>query len=408
MFAAATQCVGMSDDKLKQEMTRRGFLEAAGAGVLGATLAGRADGRVPRAARELLVYVGTYTSGKSVGIYHYRLDLGDGSLKLAAMTEGVANPSYLTIDRTRRRLYSVNEVDEFEGAPGGAVSAFEIEPKSGALRFINRRSSKGGSPCYVTTAASGRFVLVANYMGGNVAVLPVSRDGSLGEATQVEQFKGSGPNRERQEAPHAHCVMLDSANEYAYACDLGTDRVMAYRYDRGSGKLTPAEQASASLKPGAGPRHMDFNPDGRFAYVLNELDATLTTFERFRVTGALKALETIPTLPADFKGTNTSADIHVAPGGKFLYCSNRGHDSIAAFRIHPGTGRLTPLGRTPTGGKNPRNFAIDPTAQFLLVANQHSDNVVTFRIDPRTGALSPTGHEAEVPTPVCLKLTTPL
>lgn len=380
---------------------------AASAGAVAGILAGRASGRGADAARELLVYVGTYTSGKSVGIYLYRLDLGDGSLKQAGTTEGVVNPSYLTIDRVRRRLYAVNEVDEYEGVKGGAVSAFEIEPKSGALRLINRRSSKGGSPCYVTAADSGRFVLVANYMGGNVAVLPVSGDGSLGEATQVVQFKGSGPNRERQEAPHAHSVLLDPANEFAYACDLGTDRVMAYRFVRGSGRLTPAEQASVSLKPGAGPRHMDFTPNGRFAYVLNELDATITVFERFRATGALKVLETIPTLPADFKGQNTSADIHVAPGGNFLYCSNRGHDSVAAFRIDPATGRLTLIGHTPTGGKTPRNFVIDPTGAFLLAANQNSDSVVTFHIDPRTGALRPTGHGAEVPAPVCLKLTTP-
>ncbi len=208
-------------------MTRRRFLTAAGTVALGATVTWRAEGRVPSAPRELLVYVGTYTSGKSVGIYLYRLDLSDGSLKHAGTTEGVVNPSYLTIDRARRRLYAVNEVEEFEGTPGGAVSAFEIDSKSGALRLINRRHSKGGAPCYVTVAESGRFVLVANYSGGNVAVLPVLKDGSLGEATQVEQFKGSGPNGERQEASHAHCVLLDRANANAFACDLGTDRVMS-------------------------------------------------------------------------------------------------------------------------------------------------------------------------------------
>jgi 6-phosphogluconolactonase len=403
MNPAATQCVRMGEDTSKRETTRRGFLRAAGAGVLGATLAGRAAGAV----RELLVYVGTYTSGKSVGIYLYRLGLGDGSLKHAGTTEGVVNPSYLTIDRARRRLFAVNEVEQFEGSPSGAVSAFEIDPKGGALRLLNRRRSMGGAPCYVTASQSSRFVLVANYMGGNVAVLPVLKDGSLGEAVHVEQFKGSGPNRERQEAPHAHCVLLDGANEHAYACDLGTDRVMAYRFDRRTGRLTPNSQPSVSLKPGAGPRHMALHPQGRAAYVLNELDATVTVFALDPRRGTLRELETVATLPADFKGPNTSADIHVAPGGKFLYCSNRGHDSIAAFRIDPSTGRLTLLGHTPTGGKNPRNFAIDPTGAFLLAANQKSDNVVTFRIDPQTGALSPTGHSAEIPAPVCLKLTPP-
>jgi 6-phosphogluconolactonase len=396
----------MGNDIMKHDMTRRNFLTAAGTGVLGATLTGRADGRAPKASRELLVYVGTYTSGKSVGIYLYRLDLGDGSLKHAGTTAGVSNPSYLTIDPARRRLYAVNEVEEFEGSPGGAVSAFEIEPKTGALRLLNQRRSMGAAPCYITVADSGRFVLVANYVGGNVAVLPVLKDGSLGEPTQVEQLKGSGPNRERQEAPHAHCILLDRANEHAYACDLGTDKVMVYRFDRRTGKLTPNAQPSVSLKPGAGPRHMTFHPNGRVAYVLNELDATITAFTLDVQRGTLGELETVATLPADFKGANTSADIHVAPGGKFLYCSNRGHDSIATFRIDPGTGRLTLLGHTPTEGETPRNFVIDPTGAFLLAANQKSDTVVTFRIDPQTGALRPTGHSAAVPTPVCLKLTT--
>ena len=404
MNAAATQCFPVGDQLLKRDTTRRGFLAAAGAGVLGAASAVRADGR---AARELLVYVGTFTTGKSVGIYLYRLDLRDGSLKPTGTTAAVVSPTYLTIDRARRRLYAVNRVEEFEGAHGGAVCAFEIEPKSGALRLLNRSRSMGLAPCYVTLADSGRFVLVANYVGGNVAVLPVLKDGSLGEATQVEQFKGSGPNRERQEAPHAHCILLDRANEHAYACDLGTDRVLVYRFDRRTGKLTPNAQPSVSLKPGAGPRHLTFHPNGRFAYVINELDATVTTFAHDVRRGTLSELETVATLPADFKGTNTAAEIQVAPGGKFLYCSNRGHDHLASFRIDPGTGRLTLLGHTPTEGKTPRNFAIDPTGAFLLAANQNSDTVVTFRIDPQTGALRPTGHRAEIPAPVCLKLTTP-
>lgn len=395
----------MGENYLKQNLARRSFLAAACSGVLGAAVSGRADKRERQ--REMLVYVGTYTSGKSVGIYLYRLGL-DGSLTHAGTTEGVVNPSYLTIDRARRRLYAVNEVEEFEGARSGAVSAFEIEAKTGALRLLNRRRSMGGAPCYVTASNSGRFVLVANYMGGNVAVLPVLKDGSLGEAVDVVQFKGSGPNRERQEAPHAHCVLLDQTNEHAYACDLGTDRVMVYRFDRRTGRLTPNAQPSVSLKPGAGPRHIAFHPHGGAAYVLNELDATITAFALDPTRGTLGELQTVPTLPADFKEPNTSADIHVAPGGRFLYCSNRGHDSLAAFRIDPGTGRLTHLGHTPTEGKTPRNFVIDPTGTFLLAANQNSDTVVTFRIDPQTGALRPTGHKAEVPTPVCLKLTKPL
>lgn len=394
----------MENYMLKQSVTRRGFLTAAGAGVLGATLVGRTDGRTRGAARELLVYVGTYTSGRSVGIYLCRLDLGDGSLEQIGATEGVVNPSYLTIDRARRRLYAVNEL---EGATVGSVSAFEIEAKTGALRLINRQRSMGAGPCYVTADDSGRFVLVANYGSGSVAVLPVRKDGSLGAATDVEQFKGSGPNRERQEAPHAHCILLDRANEHAYACDLGTDKVMCYRFDHRTGTLTPNAQASVSVKPGAGPRHFTFHPNGRLAYVVNELDSTVTAFALDAREGTLKELETRSTLPADFKEVSWAADTHVAPGGKFLYCSNRGHDSLAAFSIDPDTGRLALIGHTPTEGKTPRNFVIDPTGAFLLAANQNSDTIVTFRIDAQTGVLRPTGHKADIPTPVCLKLTTP-
>jgi hypothetical protein len=241
----------MADEKRYDESTRRGFVKAAGSGVIGAALAGRAraDARRTTAPRELLLYIGTYTSGASdpaggsKGIYLYRLDLSDGSLTHAGTTEGVVNPSYLVLDGGRRFLYAVNEVEEFGGAASGAVSAFAVERRTGALRLLNQRASKGGAPCYVSVAAGGRFVLVANYVGGNVAVLPVLRDGSLGEASDVEQYEGSGPDRERQEAAHAHCVVLDGANRFAYACDLGTDRVMVYGFDGRTGALSPPARA---------------------------------------------------------------------------------------------------------------------------------------------------------------------
>jgi 6-phosphogluconolactonase len=253
----------------------------------------------------------------------------------------------------------------------------------------------------------GRFVLVANYSGGNIAVLPVMKGGGLGKALDVKQDSGSGPNRERQEGPHAHSVLLDPSNRHAYSCDLGTDKVMIYDFDSRRGRLTPASQPFVSLKPGAGPRHLTFDRAGRHVYILNELDSTVTAFARESKTGALQELKTYPMLPEDFKGENTGADIHLTPDGRFLYCSNRGHDSIAAFRVDARNGALEAAGHTPTTGKTPRNFAVDPTGRFLLVANQRSDNVVTFRIDPSTGALSPTGHTAEIPSPVCLKLTAP-
>lgn len=398
----------MADDK----GTRRDFIKAAGVATLGA-VAASSEARALMIntrvrARELPMYVGTYTSGKSEGVYLYRFSLADGSLRRVGVTGGVSNPSYLTLDRARRFLYAVEEDEEFEGEKSGKVSAFKVDPKDGSLRFVNRQASKGGAPCYITADDAGRFVLVANYLGGNVAVLPVSKGGGLGKAVDVEQHSGSGPNRERQEAPHAHCVLLDPSNRHAYACDLGTDKVMVYDFDARRGTLTPNAQASVSLKPGAGPRHLTFDRAGRHVYVLNELDSTVTAFARVRGSGALRELKTYPMLPADFKGENTGADIHLTPDGRFLYCSNRGHDSIALFRVDARTGALDAAGHTPTGGKTPRNFAVDPTGRFLLVANQRSDNVVTFRIDPSTGALEATGHTTEIPSPVCLKLAASL
>jgi len=353
------------------------------------------------------MYVGTYTSGKSEGIYLYRLNLADGSLKRVGVTGGVQNPSYLTLDGARRFLYTVEETEEFEGAKSGAVSAFGVNQRDGSLSFINRTASAGGAPCYIITDKAGRFVLVANYYGGNVAVLPVEKGGGLGKAVDVRQDSGSGPNHERQDGPHAHSILLDASNRHAYSCDLGTDKVMLYDFDARGGKLSPAKQPFVNLKPGAGPRHLTFDRAGRFVYVLNELDSTVTHFARESASGSLRELKTYPMLPVDFRGENTGADIHLTPDGRFLYCSNRGHDSLASFRVDARTGTLTSTGHTPTGGKTPRNFTVDPTGRYLLVANQRSDNVVTFRIDSSTGALTQTGQTAEIPSPVCLKLTAP-
>lgn len=389
--------------------TRRAFIKALGIGAAGVTAAGaRAGlGGARGDSREMLVYVGTYTSGRSEGVYLYRLGLADGSLTHVATTGGVTNPSYLALDRPRRRLFAVEETEEFGGAKSGAVAAFDLGGAGGGPRFVNRQPSAGGAPCYVTADARGRFVLVANYSGGSVAVLPVLKDGALGGATDVKRHAGSGPDRARQEGPHAHCVVLDPSGSHAYACDLGTDKVMIYDFDARRGALAPNAQPFVSLKPGAGPRHLTFDRAGRFAYVLNELDSTVTAFSRDRATGALRQLETRTLLPAGFGGANTGADIHLTPDGRFLYCSNRGHDSLAHFRVDARTGLLAPSGHTPTGGSTPRNFALDPTGRYLLVANQKSDSVVTFRVDAATGALQPTGRAAEVPSPVCLKLTAP-
>ena len=393
-----------------QELLRREFLKVAGLGIVGLTLSEStlARGLDVAGAGELPVYVGTYTSGKSEGIYLCSLNLASGALKLVATTRGVKDPSYLALAPSGRFLYAVNEVEEFEGKKSGALSAFAVDRRTGALRFLNQQPSLGGAPCYVVVDGAGQFALVANYVGGNVAVLPLRSAGSLGAATDLKQDAGSSINAERQDGPHAHCIVLNPANRFAYACDLGTDKIMIFRFDRRRGKLIPNGKPWVQVKPGAGPRHLTFHPGGKFAYVINELHATVTVFACDQTSGDLKELETIATLPADFTGANTSADIHVSPDGRFLYCSNRGHDSIAAFEIDPRTGRLTFIAHESTGGKTPRNFVIDPTGAFLLVANQHSDNIVTFKLDQKTGRLSATGQVAEVPSPVCLKFTLPL
>jgi 6-phosphogluconolactonase len=392
---------------LSYAVARREFLKAAGLGTLGLALSDRVLVSGATRSGELLLYVGTYTSGKSEGIYLYRLNLSSGQLTHISTTSNVKDPSYLTIAPNRRRLYAVNEVEDFGGKKSGALSAFDIDQQTGSLRLLNQQPSLGGAPCYVIVDQTGRFVLVANYLGGNVAVLPILRDGSLGEATELKQDSGSSINAERQEGPHAHCIVLDPANRLAYACDLGTDKIMIYKFDARRGKLIPARTPWVQAKPGDGPRHLTFHPRADFAYVINELHATVTAYARDRVQGSLKELQTIATLPSDFTGANTSADIHISPDGRFLYCSNRGHDSVAAFQIEQRSGKLSFIAHQSTGGKTPRNFAIDPTGAFLLVANQNSDSIVSFRLDPETGRLTETGHVAEVPSPVCLKFTTP-
>jgi 6-phosphogluconolactonase len=393
--------------KTNSAAARREFLKFAGLGALGLMVSERPFARGAERAGELMLYVGTYTTGRSEGIYLYRLNLSSGELKHVATTKGVVNPSFLALAPSRRYLYAVNEVGDFAGKKSGAVSAFAVDQRTGELRLLNQQPSLGADPCYVDVDAGGRFVLVANYTGGNVTVFPVQSDGSLGEPIDMKQARGSSVNRERQEGPHAHCIVLDPTNRFAYSCDLGTDRIMIFRFDSRNGKLLPAEPAWVQVKPGAGPRHLAFHPNGKYLFVLSEMHSTVTAFTRDQQQGSLKALQTISTLPQDFKGTNSSADIHLSPDGRFLYCSNRGHDSIGIFAIDPGNGAFKPVGHESTRGQTPRNFAIDPAGEFLLVANQKSDNIVTFRRDGDTGRLSATGHVAEVPSPVCLKFTTP-
>lgn len=354
-------------------------------------------------AKECFVYIGTYTGDRSEGIYLYSMNLSSGVLKHAATVSGVTNPSFLDIEPNCRYLYSVSEVGEFAGKPSGAVSAFAVDLQTGELTPLNQQPSYGTGPCYLSVDQTGKWVLVANYGSGSAAILPIQDDGCLGEATDVVQHQGSNVDP-RRGGPRAHSITLDPANRYAFVADLGLDKIMIYRLDLVQGKLIPNDEPWAPVKPGAGPRHFAFHPNSKYAYVINELDNTVTAFAYDSPRGTLKEIQVVSTLPGDFTGTSYCADIHIVPSGKFLYGSNRGHDSIAVFAIDERTGKLTCVGHEPTQGKTPRNFAIDPTGAFLLAANQGTDNIVVFRIDQQTGKLAPTGHMVEVPMPVCVKM----
>jgi len=350
------------------------------------------------------VYVGTYTRARSEGIYIYRMDLSNGALNPIGRIGGVVNPSFLTIHPHGHSLYAVNEVRDFQGKPGGAVSAFSIDARTGSLTFLNHQLSGGAHPCYLSMDKEGRFLLVSNYSGGSVSVIAIREDGRLGELTDLVQHKGSSINPERQEGPHPHSILLDPSNRYAFVPDLGLDKIMIYRFDSVHGKLEPNDEPWVSIRPGAGPRHFTFHPNGRFAYLINELDNTIIAFSYEAAYGRLRELQTVKALPEGFAGKSYCADIHVTPSGEFLYGSNRGHDSIVAYKIDVTTGKLTYLGHESTRGRTPRNFAIDPTGEFLLVGNQDTDTIQTFRIDGESGRLIPTGYMAEVPAPACVKM----
>ncbi|HSL55598.1 MAG TPA: lactonase family protein [Pyrinomonadaceae bacterium] len=381
------------------KLSRRQFLQAGGIGLFGA-FAWRANAWSIQD-RELTLYVGTYTSGKSEGIYVYRMDRATGALTKFSSIKSV-NPSFLTIDRSKRYLYAVNEVGEYAGKPSGSVSAFAIDAATGNLRLLNEQATQGADPCHLSIDTRKRALLVANYTGGSVTVLPVRTDGTVGMAIDVKQHEGSGI-KEQQKGPHAHCVILDRSERHALAADLGIDKVMIYTFDRATGKLSTGKQSFAELTAGAGPRHLTLHPSGKYLYVINELDSTMTSFRYNELNGTLTLIETVSTLPGDFAGVSYCADVHVSPSGRFLYGSNRGHNSIVVFEINPRTGKLTPVEHVSTEGNWPRNFTIDPAGKFLLVANQRSDNVVVFNIDKNTGRLTPTVNNEQIPAPVCLK-----
>jgi 6-phosphogluconolactonase len=363
---------------------------------------------------KFVFYVGTYTQdeGKatnSKGIYAYNYDAATAEITSLGLAAQTMNPSWLAIDPKGRFLYAVNELGNFKGPNSGGVSAFAIGRDqnghpTGKLTFLNEVQSRGADPCYVSVDKTGKFVLVANYTGGSVAVFPVLPDGRLGEASAFVQHTGHGANPQRQEGPHAHFIDLSPDNRFAFVDDLGLDELLAYKFDSAKGTLTPNDPPYTKLDPGAGPRHFALAANGKFAYVISEIQGTVTALAADTKTGSFRRLQTISTLPSDFKGAIEDAEIEIHPSGKFLYASNRGDgNSIAVFAIDAGKGTLTNIAITPTGGKTPRNFAIDPTGKLLLAENEQSDNIVVFRIDQKTGRLAPTGKVLNVASPVCIK-----
>ena len=378
-----------------ENLSRRQFIKAGGIGLV----AGLSFPSLAHAdTKSRIMYVGTYTSGKSEGIYRYEVNAS--ALKRDRAFKSI-NPSFLAIDHSRHYLYAVNEVNDYGGKSSGSVSAFKIE-RGGSLHFLNEQPTRGADPCHLTVDRKRKHLLVANYTGGNLAVLPIHHDGSLGPASDVQQHEGSGP-KEQQKGPHAHCIILDRSERHAISTDLGIDKVMVYRFDRSSGKLTPAKQPFVQLQAGAGPRHLTLHPSGEYLYVINELDSSMAAFQYDEDEGALTHIDTVSTLPSDFSGVSYCADVHVSRSGKFLYGSNRGHNSIAVFEIDERSGKIKLVQHASTEGNWPRNFAIDPSGKFLLVANQRTDNVAVLAIDEDTGRLTPTGRIEEIPAPVCLK-----
>jgi 6-phosphogluconolactonase len=352
-----------------------------------------------------LFYVGTYTEngGKSKGIYAYRYDAATQEVTSLGLAAETTNPSWVALHPNGRFLYAVNEVQNYKSPNSGGVSAFSIDRSTGKLTLLNEVASRGADPCYIIVDDSGKYVLVANYTGGNIATFPISPDGKIGEASAFIQHTGHSLNPKHQEAAHAHSIDLSPDERFAFVDDLGLDQLLVYKFDKSKGSLKPASPPFVSLHAGSGPRHFALHPSGRFAYVVSELASTVTAFSVDLKAGMFHRSQTISTLPDDFKGENDDAEIRIHPSGKFLYASNRGHDSITVFAIDPEKGMLTPVEHTLTGGKTPRSFEIDPTGKLLFAENQNSDTIVLFRIDENTGKLTPTGKVLEVGQPVCVK-----
>ncbi|MET0401059.1 MAG: lactonase family protein [Cystobacter sp.] len=380
--------------------TRRGFLKLSSLGVMAMYVDKGLAPEWMAAPTEYFIYAGTYTSAGGEGIVLCRLSMATGALQKVGVTSNVAEPSFLAMDRRGRYLYAVNELGSYQGQSSGAVSAFSVHPTTRALTLINQQASLGGSPCFVSVDANDKFVLVANYGGGSVAVFPVRSDGGLGTSTDKKQFQGSGP-KPGQEAPRGHQIQVDAANQFALAADLGSDKLRVFRFDGAQGRLTAGSPAAVSTVAGAGPRHFAFHPNGRFVFLINELNSTLTSFAYEPTQGTLTAVRTVSTLPSGYTGASYCAEVRVSPDGRFVYGSNRGHDSIVVFAVDA-QGALSLVQHVSTQGKWPRDFILDPTGTYLLVANQNSHNIVSFQRDATTGRLTPLNSSLSLRSPTSL------
>lgn len=350
-----------------------------------------------------MFYVGTYTGKGSKGIYRFTLDERTGQLSDQGLAVAVENPTFLVPHPNGRFVYSVNETDRFDGEPSGGLSAFERDPSTGALKELNQQVAGGTGTCHVSLDATGKFLLAANYQSGSVSVHPVAEDGKLGDSTAWVQHHGSGPDPGRQEGPHAHYFATDPSNNFALAVDLGIDQILVSRLDVQTGRLTPVSPPFTKVEPGSGPRHLGWSPSGQHVYLANELGSTAMAFGWNGAAGRLEQFQTLRTTPDDFRGVNYPAEVAVHPSGRWLYLSNRGHNSIVHFHVDAQTGQLSSPAWTPVEGDWPRHFELSPSARWMVVANQNSSNLTVLRVDPETGGLTSAGEHAQVGSPVCVR-----
>jgi len=382
--------------------SRRSFLKLTGLGMVALPFAAQAVGAAKKD-QTYLVYIGTFAQPDAESIFLYRLNASTGALTRVGATKAGANPTYLTMDPQQRFLYTVNETNEYQGGKSGSVRAYSIDKKTGSLTLLNEQSSFGPGPCYISLDHTNKEVLVANYAGGSICSLPVQANGQLGAPATTVQHTGSGPHK-NQNVPHAHCFLADPGNKFGLAVDLGIDKVLAYPLDPATGKFSTAATTAFTTAPGAGPRHLTFHTNKRWAYLINELNSTVTALAYDAAKGTFVELQTLSALPAGYTGESYCADIHVSPNGKFLYGSNRGHNTIVVYAIDQKSGKLTLVQHADTQGKYPRNFTLDPSGRIALVGNQNTNNITTYRVDSQTGKLTPTGVNIELQAPVCLKV----